>query len=266
MKITENNIKIKSKDGIEIHSYLAQPYEKGQYPGIIIIHEIWGLNDQIKGVARRFAEEGYVVLAPHLFSRSGDILKEENIKKAMVPVFSIPREKRKDPTAIKNLISKMGETEKKVVQILFMERDSLQQKITDDAISCYEYLRNLDLVKGNKMGVTGFCFGAGLAFQLSTQLPFDASVIFYGANPEPLESVSKIKGSVLALYAGEDEMVDAGIPALVEAMIKYKKTFAMKLYSGVQHAFFNETSSIYNKSSAEDAWQMATNHFNTNLK
>jgi carboxymethylenebutenolidase len=266
MKITEDNIRIKSKDGIEIHSYIAYPQEKGQYPGIIVIHEIWGLNNQIKGVARRYAEEGYVVLAPHLFSRSGEILKEENIKKAMIPVFSIPREKRNDPSSLKNLISKMTETERKVIQILFMERESLEQKIVDDTISCYDYLKNLNLVKGNKIGVTGFCFGAGLAFQISTMLPYDASVIFYGANPKPLESISKIKGPVLALYAGEDEMVDAGISALVNTMIKYKKTFAMKLYSGVQHAFFNETSSIYDKSSAEDAWQLAINFFNTYLK
>ena len=266
MKISEENINIKSQDGIDIQSYLAHPEKKGNYPGIMLIHEIWGLNEQIRGVARRYAEEGYVVLAPHLFSRSGDVLREENIRKAMVPVFSIPREKRNDPTTLKNLISKMDETEKKVVQMLFMERETLLQKIADDAIICYEYIKHLNLVNGNKIGVTGFCFGAGLAFQLSTMLAFDTSVIFYGANPKPLESVSKINGPVLAIYAGEDEMVDAGIPDLIGAMIKYKKTYALKLYSGVQHAFFNETSSIYDKGSAEDAWKLAINHFNTYLK
>jgi carboxymethylenebutenolidase len=96
-------------------------------------------------------------------------------------------------------------------------------------------------------------------------LPFSASVIFYGANPKPIESVSNISGPVLAFYAGEDAMVDAGIPAIIEAMVKYKKTFAMKLYKGVQHAFFNETSSVYNKEAAEDAWQMAIVFFNRYL-
>ncbi len=266
MKIIEESISIKSKDGIDIQSFIAHPTEGGQHPSIIIIHEIWGLNNQIRGVARRYAEQGYVALAPHLFSRKGDVLTEENIKKAMVPVFSIPREKRSDPSSLKNIISKMGDTEKKVVQILFMERESFQQKIAKDIIDCYDYLKDLDYSKGKKMGVTGFCFGAGLAFQISTMLPFDASVIFYGANPNPLEAVAKIKGPVLAFYAGEDEMVDAGISPLIEAMRKYKKTYAMKLYSGVQHAFFNETSSVYDKPSAEDAWHLAVNFFNKNLK
>ena len=266
MKIIDDNIKIKSKDGIEIGAYITHPQEKGNYPGIMIIHEIWGLNDQIKGVAKRYATEGYAVLAPHLFSRSGDVLEEENIRKAMIPVFSIPPEKRNDPSMLKEIISTMGDIEKNVVQLLFMERETFQKEISGDAISCYEFLNNLNVVNGNKMGITGFCFGAGLAFQLSTLLPFDASVIFYGANPNPIESVSKISGPVLALYAGEDDRVDAGIPALIEAMRKYKKTFSMKLYSGVQHAFFNETSSIYDKPSAEDAWQLAIRHFNTYLK
>jgi carboxymethylenebutenolidase len=266
MKLTEKDIKIKSKDGIEIRSYITHPEEKGVYPGIIIIHEIWGLNTQIKGVARRYAKEGYAVLAPHLFSRGGATLEEENIKKAMIPLFSLPREKRYDPSALKDLMAKMTESERKVVQILFQERESLEQKIVKDAMTCYEYFKNLDIVKGRKLGVTGFCFGAGLAFQLSTLLPFDASVIFYGANPKPIESISKVKGPILALYAGEDEMVNAGIPALTEAMVKFKKTFTMKLYSGVQHAFFNETSSIYDKSSAEDSWRQAIIFFNTYLK
>ncbi|MEJ2251177.1 MAG: dienelactone hydrolase family protein [Candidatus Lokiarchaeota archaeon] len=266
MKIIDDNIKIKSKDNIEIQSYIAHPQKEGKYPGLMIIHEIWGLNDQIKGVARRYAEEGYVVTAPHLFSRSGDVLKEENIRKAMVPMFSIPREKRSDPSSLQKLISEMGETEKKVVQMLFLERETFQQKIAEDAISCYEFLKGLDNINENKIGVTGFCFGAGLAFQLSTMLSFEASVIFYGANPKPLDSVSNIKGPVLALYAGEDEMVDAGIPDLIEAMLKYKKTYALKIYSGVQHAFFNETSSVYDQPSAKDAWQLVLHHFNTYLK
>ena len=266
MKTTDEDVKIKSHDGFEIPSYLTYPQEKGNYPGIIIIHEIWGLNNQIKGVAKRYAEQGYAVLAPNLFSRGGEILEEENIRKAMIPFFSIPREKRNDPSTLKTLMSNMTESEKKVVQMLFMERESLQQKIVEDAKKCHEYLKSLNIINKDKIGITGFCFGAGLAFQLSTILPFDASVIFYGANPKPLDSVSKIKGPVLAIYAGEDGMVDAGIPVLIEAMIKYKKTYSMKLYSGVQHAFFNETSSIYDKPSAEDAWRLATDFFNTYLK
>ena len=266
MEIIEEDVTYTSSDGTELHAFIVRPQNSGQYPGIIVIHEIWGLNDQVRGVARRYAGQGYVVLAPHLFSRQGEILNEENIKRAMKPLFSLPREARSDPSALQSLMENMEETDRQVVQILFAGRQSLEPNILEDAIASYQYIYNLSFVRGDRIGVTGFCFGAGLAFQVSTLLPFSASVIFYGANPKPLESVSKISGPVLAFYAGEDDMVDAGIAALVKVMIKYKKTFAMKLFEGVQHAFFNETSSVYNSSAAEDAWEMALAFFNRYLK
>ncbi|MEJ2295123.1 MAG: dienelactone hydrolase family protein, partial [Candidatus Lokiarchaeota archaeon] len=80
MKISEENVIIKCSDGVDLKAYLTQPREKGKYPGLIVIHEIWGLNEQIKGVSRRYAEQGYVVIAPHLFSSKENILKEENIR------------------------------------------------------------------------------------------------------------------------------------------------------------------------------------------
>ena len=66
--------------------------------------------------------------------------------------------------------------------------------------------------------------------------PFGAAVVFYGANPKPLEAVAKITSPVLGIYAGEDDSINSGLPAIVESMVKYKKTFEMKLYSGVQHS------------------------------
>lgn len=263
---TENNVIYKSSDGTDLKAFIVIPKGAKQYPGIIVIHEIWGLNDQIKGVARRYAQQGFVVIAPHLFSRYGEILDEKNIKKAMVPVFALPREKRSDPMALQSIMATMSESDRTVVQILFTGRQALEQKMADDLISSHHYLTGLSYVKNNKIGVTGFCMGGGLAFQVSTTLPFSASVIFYGANPKPIESISKINGPVLALYAGEDTMVDAGIATLVESMLKYKKTFAMKIYKGVQHAFFNETNAPYDKAAAEDAWQMALTFFNRYLK
>ena len=265
MQILEENFTIKCSDGIDLMAYIARPNEIGQYPGLFIIHEIWGLNDQIKGVARRYAKQGYVALAPHLFS-SHKILSEETIRKAMIPFFSIPREKRNDPSSLKTLMENMSDNDRDVVNLLFLERQALEKNIILEAKDCYEYLFNRSEIKKDKIGVTGFCFGGGLALHLSTIFAFNASVIFYGANPKSIDSISNIKGPVLSIYAGEDDMVDAGIPTLVQAMVKYKKTYAMKLYEGVQHAFFNETSSIYNKTAAEDAWQMALSFFNRYLK
>jgi carboxymethylenebutenolidase len=73
--------------------------------------------------------------------------------------------------------------------------------MANDLISCTDYLQNLEFVTKERIGVTGFCLGGGLAYQLSTMFPFGAVVAFYGANPKPLEAVAKITGPVLGIYA-----------------------------------------------------------------
>ena len=85
----------------------------------------------------------------------------------------------------------------------------------------------MEFVSKEKIGVTVFAWEDS-AYQISTLFPFSATVPFYGANPKPLEAVSKIAGPVLGINAGEDDRINSGIPAIVESMIKYKKTFEMK--------------------------------------
>ncbi len=266
MELKQEEVTFQTPDRVDIHAFIARPKADGRYPAIMVIQEIWGLNDQIRGVARRYAQQGFVAFAPHLFSRYGAVLGEANVKKAMGPVFSIPREKRSDSSTLQSLMTRMSDTEKEVVKILFVERQSLEEKMAKDVGSCYQYFSNLPYIKADKLGVTGFCMGGGIAFQVSTQHSFEASVIFYGANPKSLDAIAKIRGPVLAIYAGEDAMVNAGICNMVEAMIKYKKTFALKVYEGCQHAFFNETSALYDKVAAEDAWQLAIAHFHRYLQ
>jgi hypothetical protein len=62
----------------------------------------------------------------------------------------------------------------------------------------------LEFVTKERLGVTGFCLGGGLAYQVSTMFPFDTAVAFLGVNPKPLEAVVKITSPVLGIYAGED--------------------------------------------------------------
>jgi carboxymethylenebutenolidase len=247
-------------------AYLSRPSQSvGPYPAIVVIHEAWGLNEQIKGVTRRYANEGFVAVAPNLFTRHSDLLTEKNVAKAMIPLFSMPREKRNDPAAIQDLMQSMSETDRKVMNFFFSGREAFEKVMANDLISCTDYFQNLEFVTKERIGVTGFCLGGGLAYQISTMFPFSAAVAFYGANPKPLEAVAKITGPVLGIYAGEDDWINSGLPAIVESMIKYKKTFEMKLYGGVQHAFFNETMPTYNKSAAEDAWLRAVSFFSKYL-
>jgi carboxymethylenebutenolidase len=142
----------------------------------------------------------------------------------------------------------------------------MEKQIAKDLLDCRSYLQSLDFVVSEKLGIMGFCLGGGLTYQLSTMYPFSASVPFYGSNPKPLGSVENISGPILAFYAGEDERINAGVASLVEAMVKYKKQFSLKLYKGAQHSFFNETRPSYNKEAASDAWESSLAFFNKNLK
>jgi carboxymethylenebutenolidase len=234
-------------------------------PAIIVIHEAYGLNEQIKGVARRYAGEGFVAVAPNLFTRNGDIMTEKNIENAMRPLWSLPPEKRNDQGAVQGLMKTMSDTDRKVMSIFFHGREGMENQMARDLLSCKDYLRSLSFVRGDRLGITGFCMGGGLTFQVSAMYPFSASVPFYGNNPSPMEAVANISGPVLAFYAGEDERVNAGVPALVEAMLKHRKSFEMKVYRGAQHSFFNETRPVYNREAAEDAWMSALAFFNEHL-
>lgn len=266
MDFLNQTVTFKCFDGADMTTYVAAPKSEGRHPAIIIVHEAWGLNEQIKGVAEIFAQQGFVGIAPHLFSREKDLLTEQAIEKAMTRMWQIPPEKRNDPAAIQSLMESLSENERKIMNFFFTGRENAEKTMAQDLLCCINYAKNLEMVEGERLGITGFCLGGGLTYQLATEYPFCAAVPFYGANPKPLDAVAKIKCPVFGIYAGEDLRITSGVPALVESMIGHKKTFQMKIYQGTQHAFFNENRPSYNKDAAEDAWTMTLAFFNKYLK
>lgn len=264
MEITSADAYVECPDGTKMTAYVSRPSNEARHPGIIVIHEAWRLNDQIKGVARRYAQEGFVALAPHLFSRHG-VMTEGNVERAMRAMFSVPPAKRNDPATVQQVMKRMSDTERRVAEIFFLGREALEKTMIGDLLSCKDLLQSQSFVRGDRLGITGFCMGGGLAYQMSTLYPFGATVPFYGANPKPIDSVARISGPVLGIYAGEDERINSELPALVESMIKHKKPFELKVYKGVQHAFFNEMRPVYDKAAAEDAWARAVSFFERHL-
>ncbi len=265
MEFSKQTVTFKCPDGADMIAHVAAPKAEGSHPTIIVVHEAWGLNEQIKGVANRYAEQGFVAVAPHLFSRQKD-LTEQVIEKAMMRMWQVPPEKRNDPTAIQALMASLSENERKIVNFFFTGRETAEKAMTEDILSLVACVKAFENVDPERLGITGFCLGGGLTYQLATMYPFSAAVPFYGANPKPLDSVAKISGPVFGIYAGEDQRITCGVPALVESMITHKKTFQLKIYQGTQHAFFNENRPSYNKAAAEDAWAMALAFFNRYLK
>lgn len=259
-------IKFRGHDGYEMDAFVARPDRGDKHPAVIVTHEIWGLDDQIKGVARRLASEGFAAIAPNLYSRQKDILTVQNIEKAMGSIFSVPAEKRGDQAEMAKVIETLDEGPRKAAQAVFAGRSTLEEEMIKDLIECRKYIEGQEYVNNGHVGATGFCMGGGLTFQLTTLSDLKASVIFYGSNPSPIDSVKDIKGHVLGLYAGEDGRINSGLPDLVSEFVKNRKEFEMKIYEGAMHAFFNETRQSYNREDAEDAWKRAVRFFRRYLE
>lgn len=178
--------------------------------------------------------------------------------------FDIPPDKRSDQEYVKKTMDRAGSDEREVIQRLMMNRKGMEERMIKDLAMAYDFLKST--YHPEKFGVVGFCLGGGLSFRISTHLPFDATVVYYGANPPNLEDIATLKGPMMGLYAGDDEGITTGLPDMIRSFVKYRKQVEMKLYPSVRHAFANNDSFAYNKEAAEDAWERASSFFRRYLQ
>jgi carboxymethylenebutenolidase len=211
--------------------YLARPRSGGPHPGLVVIHENRGLLEHFKDVARRFAKQGYIALAVDLVAPSGGTARYSDPAQATSALGQTP------PAT---LVSMLLDARRRVQETPSVRRD--------------------------RIGATGWCFGGGMTWRLATQDPeLRAAVPFYGSAP-PAEDVSKIRASVLAIYGALDERINAGIPAVRQAMQRANVTHEIHIYPGADHAFFNDTGARFHKASADDAWRRMLAWFDRHLK
>jgi carboxymethylenebutenolidase len=212
----------------DIRAYLSVPEGKKKYPGVIVIHENRGLVPHIMDVNRRMASEGFISLAPDALSPLGGTPENDEDKGR----------------------SMIGQLDREATVMNF--------------VAAVKYLKTHPRSTG-KVGCTGFCWGGGMTNQVAVNSPdLDAAVPYYGATPAP-EDVPKIKSPVMAHYGGNDERINAGIPAFEEALKKAGIEYHIFIYEGAGHAFNNDTGPRYNKEAAELAWERTTGFFKEKL-
>ena len=217
-----------------VYGYVSRPKTSGRYPAIIVVHEWNGLNEHIRDVTRRFAKEGYVALAPDYLSRHGG-----------TPVAN-PK----------------GEGLRNIDEL------APAQAMAEDSEAGFSHLKSLPEVRGDRLGIVGFCWGGGGGFFIATQVRgLKAVVIYYGVSPRPLDLVKNIEAPVLVHYGGEDSRVNAGLPATEEAMKKYNKSYTYKIFPGAKHAFNNDDRpAIYHPEAAKEAWGRTLEFFKKHLQ
>jgi carboxymethylenebutenolidase len=205
--------------------YLAVETEAEARPAVIVLQEWWGLNDHIKEVARRFAQTGYVALAPDLYH--GMVTTE-------------PDEARKQAMAL-GMRDAVGE---------------IQQAMA--------YLRAQPFTT-DKVGIVGFCMGGGLVLQTAVSDPsLNAGIVFYGS-PLNASDAQNMQVPILSFIGSADSIPVSSVEAMHAAFEQTGLPNAYQVYDGAQHAFFNDTRASYNADAAADAWEQTLAWFGNYL-
>jgi carboxymethylenebutenolidase len=215
-------------DGVTLMAHVAAPVAKEKRPAIIIVQEWWGLVEHIKDIARRFAREGYVAIAPDLYSRFGHVVTT-------------------DPNEAGAFMNRLTQEE---------GLKDLQATVT--------YIQTLPEVDARRLGVTGFCMGGSYALMLPCLTPaIKAAVSYYGQVPNPNTPLKTLGCPVLYFY-GEDDgwITKADVQRLAAAFNTYQKLGEIKTYPGATHAFFNDARpEVYKAAEARDAWAQTLTFF-----
>lgn len=211
----------------EMKAYLSMPEGKKKLPGVIVIHENRGLVPHIQDVNRRMATEGFLSLAPD----------------ALSPVGGTPEDQDKG----REMFGQLN-----------------REETVKNFVAAVKYLKTHPRSTG-KVGCTGFCWGGAMTNQVAVNAPdLDAAAPYYGSTPAP-EDVPKIKAPVMAHYAGNDERINAGIPAFEEALKQAGIEYQIFIYEGTEHGFNNDTGARHNKEASDLAWSRTVGFFREKL-
>lgn len=202
------------------------------FPGVVMIHENKGLNDNIKNMANILAKEGYVILAVDLFN--GEVTTDQ----------------------------------KRAAEITQSIRDNPDAAITN-LKSAVKYLTSLPNVNPEKIASLGWCFGGQQSLQLalnSEEHPLAATVIYYGRLVTDPETLSKIKWPVLGIFGDQDQSIPVTtVEQFEEALTKNGITNEIYIYKGVGHAFANPSGDNYAPNETKGAWHKTLSFLNKYL-
>lgn len=213
-----------------IMAYLARPAAAGRHPAVMICHENRGTGPHYQDVARRFAKAGYVGISLDLLSRQGGT--------AAVPANNVG-----------GIISAAGAAD----------------RFVDDFKAAMAYLRQQAFVDGDKIGMTGYCFGGGVTLNVVAREPsLRAAVPYYGTPGFP-DELRNAKAAVLGVYGETDARVNASIPTVEQNLRAAGVPFQAKVYPGAGHAFYNDTGGSYNEAAATAAWRDTLEWFKTHF-
>jgi len=231
---TPKNVTYKSGSDT-VHGIVYTPAGKGPFPGIIVIHEWWGLNDWVKEQASKLADQGYVTLAIDLYR--GKVATTPN--EAHEFMGGVPQDRAKR-----------------------------------DLQAAFNFVQSQSNVKKDRIGAIGWCMGGGYALQLAIDQPslradaINYGVYDYASLAKNTEEIKKINASILGLFGAQDRGIPTNdLKAFVDAMAKQGKKADFSIYPDAGHAFENPNNKDgYRPKDAQSAWKRIVIFFSDTLK
>ncbi len=229
---------------LQIDAYLAEPAAPGSYPAIIVFQEIFGINSHIRDITERFANEGYVAIAPALYQR-------------LAPGFET------------------GYTAEDVKIGRDYKGQTKADELLSDTQATIDLLKSLPSAKSEAIGCIGFCFGGHVAYLAATLDGIKATASFYGAgiatwtpgdgNPT-IHQTAHIKGTLHAFFGMDDASIPVEQVDQIEAELqKHQIPHQVWRYPGAEHGFFCDQRGSYNPTAAADAWENVKRLFQSTL-
>ena len=211
----------------QLEGYLARPEGDGPFPGVVVIHELFGLNENIRDIARRFADAGYIALAVDLFAG----------RNRAVCMFRFIGEQLFKP----------------------LDNNSIRELKT-----ALTFLAEQTGVDNARLGAIGFCMGGSFAIAWACNDDrLKVIAPYYARNPRPLEAVDRLC-PVVGSYPSGDFTTAAGQKLDVE-LDRYNIPHDIKIYPGARHSFFNDKGPTYDAAAAQDSWQRVMSFFKEHI-
>jgi carboxymethylenebutenolidase len=229
--VTAQAVRYATVDGREVQGYFARPkLVAGPLPGVIVIHEWWGLNDNIRSMTERLAGEGYAALAVDLYE--GQVAD--------------------DPDRARQLASASRNRVPAIQDNLRQARDYLARE-----------------VEAPKIGSIGWCFGGGWSLATAELLGdrIDAAVIYYGRLTSDPQRLLRVEAPILGIFGSEDRAISVeSVREFEAALQKRGQPVEIHIYEGADHAFANPSGTRYDAEAAADAWRKTRTFLREHLR
>ena len=226
------DISLNVSDGTTMAAFVARPKDSEKHPGILVFQEAFGINSHIRDITGRFAEEGFISIAPELFHRTG-----------------------------KGFEGNYNDFESTWVHVQALTNEGL----IADIISVNEWLKNEKRLLSNEVASIGFCMGGRVSFLANTLLNLKAAISFYGGGmPSILDRVPDIHAPMLMFWGGLDKHIDENQINTITASLKLNnKNYVNIVFSNADHGFFCNARASYNPDAAKQAWALAIAFLNS---